>query len=144
MTQIATVTKIYDGMAEVQVTRKTACGHDCSKCAGCKQVVIGDTFIKIENELNARIGDLVVIESKSSRILTAAMVVYIMPFFLFFAFYFAVGAIFNYKEGVLPVVSGLIGFLLGGLSAIFWDRREKKKRNLEFKMVEIKQRCLDM
>ncbi|MDF2838569.1 MAG: polyunsaturated fatty acid synthase PfaA, partial [Evtepia sp.] len=75
MTQIATVLKMNNtGMAEVQVTRKTACGHDCSKCAGCKQVVIGDTVIEVKNELNAKPGDLVVIESKSSKILTAAMI----------------------------------------------------------------------
>lgn len=144
MTQIATVRKINNGMAEVQVARKTACGHDCSKCSGCSQVVTGETLIQVKNELNARKGDVVLIESKSSKILTAAMIVYLLPFFLFFLFYFGVSSFLHYTEGVWPVFGGLIGFFLGIMSAIIWDRREKRKRSLEFFMVEIKQRCLDM
>lgn len=144
MTQIATVVKINNnGMAEVQVARKTACGHDCSKCSGCSQVVTGETVIQAKNELNAKKGDQVLIESKTSKILAAAMIVYILPFLLFFVFYFAVSALFSYQESSLPVVGGLIGFFLGIISAVCWDRREKKTRNLEFVMVEIKQRCSD-
>jgi len=144
MTQVATVRKVSDGMAEVQVARKTACGHDCSKCSGCSQVVTGETLIQVKNELKARQGDVVLIESKSSKILAAAMVVYILPFLLFFVFYFIVSAVLNDAEGSLPILGGLIGFFLGIVSAVLWDRHEKRKRSLEFQMVEIKQKCSDM
>ena len=145
MTQIATVKKIRDhNMVDVQVSRKTACGHDCSKCSGCTQVVTGETIVKVKNEMNARQGDVVMIESQSSKVLAAAMIVYIMPFVLFFVFYFAVSSLFAYSQESLPVVGGLIGFFIGIVSAVYWDRREKKKRSLQFKMIEILQRCSDM
>jgi len=144
MTQIATVRKIKsNGFAEVQVSRKTACGHDCSECMGCTQVITGETVVQVKNELNAALGDVVLIESQSSKILTAAMIVYILPFLLFFVGYFLFGGSSSQTEGTMPVIGGLLGFLLGILSAVCWDRRERKKRSLQFFMVEIKKRCLD-
>lgn len=143
MTQIATVRKLTKlGFAEVEVRRQTACGHDCKDCAGCTQVVTGETVVLVNNDLNANLGDVVLIESQSSQVLTAAMIVYILPFLLFFVGYFACGALFSQPEGTVPVIGGLLGFALGLFSAIYWDRRERKKRNLQFRMVEIKQRCL--
>ena len=36
MTQQGTIKKILPGgMAEIEVTRRSACGHDCAKCGGC-------------------------------------------------------------------------------------------------------------
>lgn len=144
MTQIATVRKLKNnGFAEVQVRRQTACGHDCADCAGCTQVITGETVVLVKNEMNAGLGDMVLIESQSGKILTAAMIVYILPFILFFVGYFAAGSIFAVMEGSVPVIGGLIGFLLGIFGAIGWDRRAKKTKSLQFKMVEIKKRCLD-
>lgn len=144
MTQIATVRKLQsNGFAEVQIRRKTACGHDCDKCAGCSQVITGETVVQVKNELSAGLGDVVLIESQSSKVLAAAMIVYILPFFLFFVGYYAFGVTTAHVEGPLPVIGGLLGFLLGIVTAVCWDRRERKKRSLQFCMVEIKKRCLD-
>lgn len=145
MTQVATVRKLQtNGLAEVQVRRQTACGHDCADCAGCTQVITGETVVLVKNDMDARLGDVVLIESQTSKVLKAAMVVYLLPFLLFFVGYFAIGSIFSQAEGAIPVIGGVFGFLLGILIAIGRDRLEKKKRSLQFKMVEIKQRCLDM
>jgi len=145
MTQIATVRNIRtSGMAEVQIKRKTACGHDCSKCGGgCTEVLTKETVLLVKNDMDARPGDLVMIESQSSKILRAAMIVYILPFFLFFVGYFSVNAAFSYPHESLPTVGGLLGFFLGIVAAVLWDRREKKKQSLQFRMIDIMQRCSD-
>lgn len=144
MVQTATVRNLKsNGMAQVQVKRKTACGHNCEECSGCSEVVIGDTLVLARNQKDARPGDVVLIESQSSKILTAAMMVYIMPFLLFFVFYFAGGSFFSTPEGSLPVICGLIGFALGIAFAIVWDRIAKKKGSLQFEITEIMQRCSD-
>lgn len=125
-----------NGMAEVQVKRQTACGHDCADCAGC-MAVIGETVVQARNDLNAAKGDVVSLESESSKVLASAMMVYILPFVLFFVFYFVAGALLQGMAGFLPVF-GLSGFLLGIIAAVWWDRRAKKKRSLQFKIVEVK------
>ena len=120
MTQVATVRALQNnGLAEVQVRRQTACGHDCADCAGCTQVVTGETVVKVKNDLNARLGDTVLIESQSAQVLTAAMIVYILPFFLFFVGYFATGAIWAAAGEAMAVTGGLVGFFVGIGIAIF-------------------------
>lgn len=145
MIQVATVREVNDnGMAKVQIRRLTACGHDCSECAGCTQIITGETVVWAKNGAGAKPGDVVTVESGSAQILAAAAMVYILPFFLFFAVYLTISSLLAGAESVLPVVGGLIGFLLGVLGAIGWDRRARRKRSLQFSVIEIKQRCSDM
>lgn len=142
MTQIATVRKLTNtGFAEVEVRRQTACGHDCKDCAGCSQVVTGETVVTVKNDLNVNLGDVVLIESQTSQVLKAAIIVYILPFFLFFLGYFVCNSLLPQASGNLPVITGLLGFGLGLFATVYWDRRERKKKSLQFKMIEIKQRC---
>ncbi|MEG2000916.1 MAG: SoxR reducing system RseC family protein [Evtepia sp.] len=138
MTQIARVKKTQDdGMAEIAVDRKSACAHDCGDCAGCsKMVEMAATVVIAENKIGAQNGDIVLVESSSAGILTAAMMVYIVPFALFFICY-GIGAALNMQENFRILIS-CIGFVVGIGGAIFWDRREKKQHNLRFSIVEIK------
>lgn len=145
MTQIATVRAVTEqGLALVQIRRMTACGHDCADCAGCTQVITGENVVMAQNGLNARAGDLVLLESETSKVLAAASVVYLVPFLLFFVCYFILGALGSNPDGTTPIIGGLAGFALGIAGAVWWDRREKRKRTLQFKIVEIKKRCSDM
>ena len=82
MTQDAVVTKILpDGMAEVAVTRTTACGGNCSSCEAC--MFQSELKAIARNAIGARPGQRVVIESKTSRVFGAAVLVYVMPLLLF-------------------------------------------------------------
>lgn len=125
-----------NGMAEVQVRRQTACGHDCADCAGC-MAVIGETVVQAKNDLKAVKGDVVSLESESAKILISAFMVYILPFVLFFVFYFTVGTLLQGIERFLPGF-GLSGFLFGIAAAVWWDRQVKKKRSLQFRIMEVK------
>lgn len=147
MLQVATVEQIMDNdVAVVNVKRKSACGHDCAKCSGgCGSLTVTPkTVIRVHNAMRAKQGDEVLIQSDSSQVLVTAMIVYLLPFLLFFIGYFTSGAVLGYMQESLLITIGFVGFALGIVVAIFWDRREKKKRNMQYKMIEITKRCSDI
>lgn len=73
-----------DNVVTVEVVRRGACGGDCSSCGGC-----GNSVMKVaaKNSVNAKIGDTVLLESSTKRVLLSAFLVYIMPILLFFTVY---------------------------------------------------------
>ena len=82
MVQTAKVTRVLaDGRAEVAVKRQSACGHDCSKCGGgCSELMVSSTVAVIAaNPVRAMPGDMVTVESSTSRVLGAAVIVYLVP-----------------------------------------------------------------
>ena len=143
MEQVARVKKVLEnGMAEVAVERQTACGvHKCSDCSSCEKMVeMGDTVVLAHNDASAQKDDIVLLKSENAPFYTAAFMVYLVPFILFFAFYFVAVGILG--GGNLPILWAVIGFGLGILSAVAWDRRAKRKNSLQFHIVEVqKQSC---
>lgn len=138
MKQEATVKRILsNGKAEVWVKRQGACGHKCSDCHGCEQLKTADPVVVAENRVNAKSGDTVIVESGNAPILTAAAIVYLLPFGLFFIFY-GIAASLSIGSGWLPVVLGLTGFALGILISMAWDRRVKRNNRLQFWITDIK------
>lgn len=118
--------------AEVSVTRETACSGDCHKCAGCGAV--GQTVtVQAENDIHARPGDVVYIESGGAVVLRAAALVYLLPLVLFFAGFFAAGAL-----GIAAGWGGAAGFVLGVLPALWYDRRVRRKPPV-YRIVELVQ-----
>ena len=92
MQQTATVTKLLPGnKAELTVHRQTACGHDCSNCGGCGEIVTKPIIVIADNSIGADVGDSVVITGSSKQVLGLAAVVYLVPFVLFFALYSGCG-----------------------------------------------------
>ena len=78
MTQDAVVTKLLpNNMAEVAVARTTACGGNCGSCESC--IFQSELKTPARNLVGARPGQKVVIESKSSAVYKAAMLVYLLP-----------------------------------------------------------------
>ena len=89
MVQTAKVTRILEnGLAEVAVKRQSACGHDCSQCGGCSEMLVSQTVAVVaENPVRAMPGDTVTVESATGRVLRAAALLYLVPFALFFVLY---------------------------------------------------------
>lgn len=122
MTQEAVVTKLFpNGMAEVAVTRMTACGGNCGSCESC--MLQSEVKTLAQNRLNAQPGERVVIESRTSAVFGAVFLVYILPLACFLIGY-ALAYVSGLSEG-LCIASSFFGLALGALLLIFTQRRRK-------------------
>lgn len=132
MTQIATVEKVLNhGQAIVAVPRKSACGHDCENCAGCG--VSGMVVrARAENPISAAVGDKVVVEGSTKKVLGIVLLVYLVPVFLFLTGYFASAGLGS--EAMQYTLGGL-GFVLGLILAVLFDRRLRKTGGMTFTIV---------
>ena len=135
MTQSAIVEKLeMNGNALVRVYQKSACGHDCSDCAGvcgAKRTIT----VQAGNPLNARPGDLVTVETGTGRILKAAALVYLLPLATLILSCF-LGYALGGSEAV-QALSGLGGLLVGCACAVGINRFIRRDRPLEYTIIEI-------
>lgn len=135
MTQIATIEKILnDGYAEISVPRKSACGHDCEDCAGCG-VTGAAVHARARNPIGAQPGQQVVVESSTEKLMGIVLLVYMVPVVLFFLGY-GLGYFLGAGEGMRAAVGGL-GFLLGGIPAVLYDRRIRRQGGIVFRIVRL-------
>ncbi|MEG1988072.1 MAG: SoxR reducing system RseC family protein [Oscillibacter sp.] len=134
MTQIATVERILDANhAEISVPRKSACGHDCEECAGCGVSGVA-VHAKAQNPVGARPGQKVVVESSTRKMLGIVALVYITPVVLFFLGYFLPGP--QIATALRYTIAGL-GFVLGIVFAVLYDRRLRRAGGLSFTIVRL-------
>lgn len=147
MEQIAVVKKVLDnGMAQVSVERGTACGaaHSCADCAGCEHVIIQtEKVVNAFNDARANAGDIVKLRSDNAPFLKSAAIVYLLPLVLALAVYGIASATLTLSEGPMMLFA-LLGFVIGILIAVVWDRHMKKVNGLRFHIVEIKKACSGM
>ena len=133
MTQDAIVVKLLpDNMAEVAVTRSTACGGNCGSCEAC--IFQSELRAVARNRIGARPGQRVVIESRSSTVFKAAALVYVMPLVLFFLGY-GLAAALGAGEGLCILVS-FAALVLGAVLLVLTQRRVKEKDKISFDIIE--------
>ncbi|MEA4965705.1 MAG: SoxR reducing system RseC family protein [Oscillospiraceae bacterium] len=129
MRQTVEVKRILDTEhAEVFLERESACSGDCHRCGGCgaaRQTL----FVRAENPIGAQPGDRVTLESDTGVVLGAAMLVYALPILMFFVGYFLGNAVSR-----LPGLWGGVGFVLGMVPALLWNRRLEKKNTVRFRI----------
>ena len=134
MTQDAVVFRCLDkDTAEVVVTRTTACGSNCASCEAC--VFQNELKTVARNLVGAHPGQRVLIESKSSHVYRAILLVYIVPLLLAVLCCFgayAAGA----AEGVC-VLFTFLGFLLGSVITVLTQRLRKNKNPISFDIIKI-------
>ena len=126
------------GFAEVKVRRVSACAsaHACGSCDHCSMMENAPEIVVVaENPEGAESGDTVIVESATSSVLGAAVLLYIVPFLLFISFYLLGGGL-GWSEGAAIALGGA-GFVLGLLSAMALDRWRKNHRPVQFKIVSI-------
>lgn len=129
---------VSPGYVEVRVRRSSACAsaHNCGSCDHCSMMENAPEIVVVaENPKGAQEGDSVVVESATSSVLGAAVVLYIVPFVLFFLGYF-IGGVLGWTEGPAIALGG-VGFGLGLLCAFLLDRRWKRRSPVRFKVVSI-------
>ena len=135
MTQDATVTRLIDRhTAEVEVARGTACGANCGSCEAC---VFQNTIrTRAYNRVSALPGQRVVIESKTSDVLGAAALLYLVPFVLLFIGY-AIGAALAFGQGGC-ILTGAVFFALGvGFNVVL--QRRKKASPITFEIIQVQE-----
>lgn len=133
MTQDAIVRQVFnDGMAEVVVTRSTACGSNCGNCESC--IFQSELCTRAKNLIGAKPGQRVIIESKSSKIYKATLLVYILPIMLVVAGYL-IAALLGAGEG-LCVASSFIGLILGAVIIVLSQRYKKNDDNITFDIIQ--------
>lgn len=136
MTQDAIVRQVFDdGMAEVVVTRSTACGSNCGNCESC--VFQSELKVTASNRIGARPGQKVVIESKSSKVYKAIMMVYIMPIVLFLLGY-AIAALLGASEGLCIAVS-FLALALSAALLVLWYKKRGNKNKISFAIISIEE-----
>lgn len=132
MTQDAVVIRLLpNNMAEVAVTRATACGGNCGSCESC--MFQSELHTEARNLIQAKPGQKVTIESKSSRIFGAAMLVYIMPLLFFLAGY-AIAAALGAGEGIKILVS-FASLLVSAAVLVLSQRLNHKQKPITFDII---------
>ena len=127
MEQLVRVKETHNnGTATVLLVRESACSGDCHKCSGCGAAKETMLF-EAANPIGARRGDIVKVESATGPVMKAAVVLYVIPLVLFFL---------GYYLGTLPgnfgALCGCLGFVLGVVVVIIYDRTVVKKSNLGY------------
>ena len=134
MTQEAIVTKLLpNDMAEVAVTRTTACGGNCGSCESC--VFQSELKTAAWNRIQARPGQRVLIESRSARVYGAALFVYILPLVLMLLG-FALAAVLGLSEST-GILFSFIGLVSGAALLVLTQRKKEKDKEISFSIVEI-------
>jgi len=134
MTQVATVEKVMaNGMAEISVPRKSACGHDCEECAGCG-VTGSAVHAFAHNPIGAQKGDKVVVESSSKKLYKVMLVVYMLPLLLFLLGYLCSAGVGS--ESVRYAIA-IAAFCLGIVPSVAYDRRLRKDGGLTFTITRL-------
>lgn len=133
MTNEGIVTKLLpNGMAEVAVTRASACGSSCSSCEGC--MFQNEVKAAAKNLAGAVPGQKVVIESKTSVIFNAALLVYVMPLVFFVAGY-AIASALGAGEGLCIAVS-FTALLLSAVLLVL-TQKKKKHKPIDYNIIKI-------
>lgn len=132
MTQDAVVTRLLPGnMAEVAVARTTACGGNCGSCESC--VFQSELRTQARNLIDAKPGQKVVIESKSSKIFGAAILVYVMPILLFLLGY-AAAYLAGASEGICVAVS-FVALVLSAVILVASQKKNTEKNTITFDII---------
>ena len=131
MTQEGIVVKLYpNDMAEVAVTRMTACGGNCGSCESCMLQSEVKTLAK--NHVDARPGERVLIESRSAVVFGAVFLVYVMPLVCFLLGYGA-AYLAGLSEG-LCIAFSFFGLAVGAVLLVLSQRR-KNRREISYDII---------
>lgn len=126
MKQIGIVIQSDNETAQVKVKRISACSGNCSECGGgC-----GGKYMVVtaHNHAGAVCGDRVELEMPSSKVLGAAMMVYIIPVAVFILGYIAADSLVHSEPLSLltaTVMTGILYFI-----NIVKNRKNKDKYRL--------------
>lgn len=125
MTQDAVVIKSFaNGLAEVLVARGTSCGEHCGSCSVCKYT--GEIHTYAQNTIGAQPGDHVEVSSKSSEIIGAAFMLYIIPMVAMVVAYMIAAGTGASENMCIGAAFGAFAVMVG-IVTLYHRARAKKK-----------------
>ena len=137
MRQIGIVKEVLSDCATVMVSRRSACegchANADGNCSACISLGKKELVSKAENSLGAAVGDRVVVETESGRVLTYAAAVFLLPTLLGIVGYL-LGGLAEYM--FMPYVGAIAGFIVTFLVSCVILNRAASKR-LDVKIIEI-------
>ena len=133
MTQIATVEKLLPGgYAEISVPRKTACGHDCEECAGCGMTGAA-IRARAKNDPGAEVGQKVVVESSTKKLLGVVALVYVLPVVCFLLGYFLSEGLTEGWRYAIAIGAAALSFL----ASVAYDRKARREESLTYTILRV-------
>lgn len=105
-------------VATLEIVRKTACGL-CGKTRGCGNALWGKMFahrsatFRANNDIQANVGQFVVVGINEKALLKSAMYLYLIPMISMLVF--AVLAMQLFQSDAAAIFGALVGLLLGWL-----------------------------
>lgn len=132
MTKDGIVSKIENGYATVLIKTQNACDVCRAECGGhCDKAKLEK--ISVENKLDAKVGDRVMLYSDTKTVMLWACLVFIVPIIACFA-----TVIFAYTRTSAPLVLTLVGLatFVGFFAVLKFAFRNKKEADV-FEMTEI-------
>ena len=122
MQQTGIVQKLHFNTAEVKITRSSACGESCASCGLCP----GQTaLVEAVNDVNAAVGDTVIIDMADKKVLGAAFLVYIVPIIMMIIGYFAGYVIL--KNETFGILTGFLMMIVVFPIIRFIDKKIKRR-----------------
>ncbi len=132
MKTVATVIATDGRIATVETERTSACegchkNADGKSCSVCSLVGGERKFTaRAYNEIGAKVGDRVMIESRTERVIWYAVLVFVLPLLVALLGY-AVAAVFSVSDAWC-VVCALIGFVGSFIGLWFYSGHVQKRR----------------
>lgn len=99
--------------ATVKLKRSSACGDNCGSCSGCNNF----RTVNAQNTANAKVGDLVEISMPSKTVLSAAVLVYVLPIVILVTGYFIGANVWNTEQSgiLLGLCAMVISYVVIGI-----------------------------
>ena len=140
ITENAIVVSIENNQTWIETQRKSACGQ-CSANKGCGTSVLSKVIgnklsrIKAINNIDAKVGDEVIIGLNEQSLLKGAFMVYMLPLGLLFLFAF-VGQVVSenlqlHNSEWLIIIFAVIGFLVGMMKVKSFSFSISKNENYQ-------------
>lgn len=134
MTQTAQVKQTFpNGTATVAVVRQGACAHNCSECGGCMTAQQPTVTALAENQLGARRGDVVVVETENASLMGVIAFVYLVPMAFLVAGYL-IAQTLGLTQGWC-ILAATIAFGISILLVVALDRRIKRRNSIQFRII---------
>ncbi len=126
MQQTAIVLETAKEIAVVCIEQKDACANCHATCVGCRKTLQA----KAKNLVDAKVGDTVLLESHTGRILGIAACVFVLPLLLGGGILLS-GSRFSLSLLAVRLSAVGVGLLSFVLSAFGWNRVLQKKPDLQ-------------